>query len=158
MKWSISVTYPSLLCASRFAYSAFLIECIDTASVMVSTKPEVAPRITMRKLNNKVLWFYGKLTNQETHYRTQHGQFSSVHIRWNSRMSCTANCSCRKSPPVLTITDTQSQFANGIKCQLGSDRKRQFRFCSTGQRTHQDVHKAMRLLSDSMNALSRASE
>lgn len=47
----------------------------------------------------------------KTHYLTQQAQFSSCHIRSNSWMSCTASCSCRKSPPVLTMTDTQSQLA-----------------------------------------------
>jgi hypothetical protein len=36
------------------AYSAFLIECIETASVMVSTRPEVPPVIRLRKLKKDI--------------------------------------------------------------------------------------------------------
>lgn len=49
--------------------------------------------------------------DRSTHYRTQHWQFSSFQIFSNSWISCTASCSCRRSPPVLTMTDTQSQLA-----------------------------------------------
>lgn len=50
LKWSYKVTCPSLPVANRRAYSAFLIECIDTASVMVSTSPELFPVINILKL------------------------------------------------------------------------------------------------------------
>ena len=55
VKWSINVTCPSFPLASRFAYSAFLIECIETASVMVSTSPDCEPVISIRKLGKVVV-------------------------------------------------------------------------------------------------------
>jgi len=54
MKWSSNVTCPSLPLANLLAYSAFLIECIDTASVIVSTSPEVGPVIRIRKLGETI--------------------------------------------------------------------------------------------------------
>lgn len=50
LKWSRSVTWPNRPSAMRRAYSAFLIEWMDTASVIVSTSPEVPPVIRIRKL------------------------------------------------------------------------------------------------------------
>ena len=50
LKWSSRVTCPNRPSAILRAYSAFLIECIDTASVIVSTRPEELPVINIRKL------------------------------------------------------------------------------------------------------------
>ena len=55
LKWSRRVTCPNRPSVSRRAYSAFLIECIDTASVMVSTRPEEPPVMRMRKLMTEQL-------------------------------------------------------------------------------------------------------
>ena len=112
-KWSYSVTCPKRPSAKRRAYSAFLIECIETASVIVSTRPELLPVINIRKLMKQPLVSIWRWVRRwvETHYRTQHWQFSSLKIFSNCWISCTASCSCRRSPPVLTMTDTQSQFA-----------------------------------------------
>lgn len=50
-KWSIKLTWPIGPPSDiRRAYSPFLIEWTDTASVMVSTSPDVSPVIKMRKL------------------------------------------------------------------------------------------------------------
>ena len=54
MKWSIRVTCPNRSPADRRAYSAFFIECSETASVMVSTRPEVPPVMRIRKLKKQV--------------------------------------------------------------------------------------------------------
>lgn len=113
IKWSSRVTCPNRPVASRLAYSAFLIECIDTASVMVSTKPELAPVIKMRKLEE---FSAAKRRNTISYYLTQQAHFSSAQMPTNSRMSCTASCSCRRSPPVLTMTETQSQLALKAEC------------------------------------------
>ena len=53
LKWSYNETCPSLPSANRLAYSAFFIEWIETASVIVSTSPELFPVIRMRKLRRK---------------------------------------------------------------------------------------------------------
>lgn len=44
--------------ATRLAYSPFLIEWTETASVMVSTKPDCSPVIKIRKLKaiSRSLW------------------------------------------------------------------------------------------------------
>ena len=50
-KWSMSDTRPiGPPSASLRAYSPFLMECTDTASVMVSTNPDCYPVMRMRKL------------------------------------------------------------------------------------------------------------
>jgi hypothetical protein len=107
-KWSMSETLPiGPPSAIRLAYSPFLIECTDTASVMVSTRPDCSPVIKIRKLPSAVTRENGLVT----HKRTQQSLFSSLKIRLNRSMSCVASCSCRKSVPVLTITEMTSQFA-----------------------------------------------
>lgn len=50
LKWSNSVTCPNRPSAIRRAYSDFLMEWIDTASVIVSTSPDEPPVMSMRKL------------------------------------------------------------------------------------------------------------
>ena len=85
---------------------------MDTASVIVSTNPDVLPVMRMRKLRRPDASVDFQEDNAATHYRTQHGQPSSFQICSNSWISWTASCSCRRSPPVLTMTDTQSQLAD----------------------------------------------
>lgn len=119
-KWSSKVTCPSLPSAIRRAYCAFLMECIDTASVIVSTRPEVPPVMRIRKLgqtkNSELMRTEDRLFIY-THNLTQHGQFSSFQMCSNSRISCTASCSCLKSLPALTITGTQSQLATSMSAR-----------------------------------------
>ena len=50
IKWSNKLTCPNCPWASRFAYSAFLIEWMETASAIVSTKPDEPPVMRIRKL------------------------------------------------------------------------------------------------------------
>lgn len=108
-------TCPNCPPANRRAYSAFLIEWIDTASVMVSTRPEEPPVMRIRKLKKKVSQFHRDAEDENeaevAYCRAQHWEFSSFHIRLNSWISCTASCSWRRSPPVFTITEKQSQLA-----------------------------------------------
>jgi hypothetical protein len=40
-----------------------------------------------------------------THYRIQHPHFSSFQMRTKRSRSCVASCSCRRSAPVLTMTE-----------------------------------------------------
>ena len=88
MKWSIRETLPiGPPSAIRRAYSPFFIEWTETASVIVSTNPDCSPVINIRK------------------NRTQQSVFSSLKIRLKSSISCVANCSCRRSVPVLTMTE-----------------------------------------------------
>ena len=92
LKWSNKLTWPSRPAARRRAYSAFLIECIDTASVIVSTRPDVPPVIRIRKLLMSIDERPPKVIRL-TYYLTQHAHFSSFQILSNSWMSCTASCS-----------------------------------------------------------------
>ena len=94
--------------AMRRAYSPFLIECTDTASVIVSTSPDCSPVIKIRKLQSAMS---PKSRPRVTHKRTQQSLFSSLKILLNRSISCVASCSCRRSVPVLTITEITSQFA-----------------------------------------------
>ncbi|KAL2126325.1 hypothetical protein VTI74DRAFT_1177 [Chaetomium olivicolor] len=94
-KWSFSVAIllrgfapASMLASVRLR----LMLCSDTPLAIVSISPELSPVTRMRM--------------SFTHTGTP----ASTHILWQTRISWQAKASCRRSEPVLTMTETRSQF------------------------------------------------
>lgn len=80
--------------ATLRAYSPFLIEWTETASVIVSTRPDCSPVIRIRKLPYEPHRCLVRGRHYRVTYnRAQQSDFSSFQIRLKRSMSCVASCS-----------------------------------------------------------------